>query len=305
MEAIRNHPDFQLVGVCDSHNNLLAETAKQFKCKAFDCVDSMLENVNLDALVLCLPHNEYVDVIDKAFSKQIHVLKEKPLARNIAEAQTFLSKAREHEVKLGVAAQRRFHPTYQLAKEKLALVGIPQCVRIVHSDNKPKQKSGWRSSKTLAGGGALLDIGYHMLDIATWFFGKPEQVYISITQGEVPETWHIEEVEETALVIMELPKLCICQLFVSRQSSPKSEEFIINGSRGHMQISRTQIQFLSRDGAVLESGRYNPDWAQAMNSQLDDFFQLLNGHEDSLTSAQSHLSTLEVIQTICDCATQI
>lgn len=300
IEAIRAHGDFNLVGICDRDNIILSTAERRFDCDAFDNIDSMLESLKLDALILCLPHHEYENVIDKVVSKGIHILKEKPLARNVQEAKTFLSKAQGYQVKLGVAAQRRFHQSYQLAKKALRFVGVPQCVRITHADNKPRQRPAWRYSRELAGGGALLDIGYHLLDIATWYFGRPERIYLTITQGEeIIET--TDGVEETAFVLMQLPETAVCQLFISRQSSPKSEQIVINGSRGHLLISRSTLEFLSPAGVVIDRREFNPDWSEAMKSQLDDFHRLIDGDEDCLTNAQTHFTSVELVQAIYDC----
>lgn len=300
IEAIRAHKDFNLVSICDRNELVLYEAARRLDCDAFNNIDSMLDTVAVDALILCLPHHEYEAVIEKAFTKGIHVLKEKPLARNLEEARKFLSKARDYGVRFGVAAQRRFHRPYRVAKEALPLIGTPRWVRVTHCDNIVSRRSGWRASKDLAGGGALLDIGYHLLNIATWYFGKPEQIYLSIMQSDTLIAKIPNQVEETAFVVMGFPKNATCEIFVSRQSSPKAEQITINGSQGHLQISRTALELFSLDGAVLDKQDFEPGWSDAMRSQLDDFHRLLDDDEDCLTSAQSHFASLEIIQAIYD-----
>jgi predicted dehydrogenase len=299
VEAIRRHAEYNLIGICDKDIDVLARTAVKFNCTAFASADSLMEKTRLDALVLCLPHDQYEEVIDMAFAQGLHVLKEKPLARNLDEAGKLIRKAKTHKVKLGIAAQRRFHPTYKLAKKQLSLIGKPYCVRITHCDNKRNDGRSWRHSKDLAGGGVLLDLGYHLLDIASWYFGKPQQIYKSLTQTEFGSINMIENVEETASVSMELPEGSICQVFISRQSSPKTEEIIIHGLDGHLKVTRSRLQRFSRSGDEIEVKEYDYEWTIAMKSQLDDFISLLHG-EHALTSSESHLNTLQLVQAIYD-----
>jgi predicted dehydrogenase len=271
----------------------------KLNCSAFDNADSLLKKTKPDAVVLCLPHDQYEEVIDKAFAQGVHVLKEKPLARNLEEATKLLQKAKTHKVKLGITAQRRFHPPYKLAKEQLSFIGRPFCVRITHCDNKRNDGHSWRHSKDLAGGGVLLDLGYHLLDIASWYFGKPKKIYKSLTQTEFGSINSKESIEETASVCMELPERSICQVFISRQSSPETEEIIVHGLEGHLKVNRSRLQMFSRYGDALEVEEYEWEWTVAMKAQLDDFISLLHG-KNSLTSPDSHLDTLQSIQAIYD-----
>lgn len=296
--AVLQHPKFELVAICDANEETLLNASLQFSVQGFSNVISMLDKTQLDVLILCLPHDQYSEVIAEAFPRGIHILKEKPFACNMAEARNWLTKARKFKVYLGIAAQRRFHPSYQLAKLKLSSITNPYHISLVHRDNLPYDDSGWRGKVSRAGGGVLLDLGYHYVDLLQWYFGLPAEVYqsIKLTKGSVISD--LNSVEDTISTVIRFKNDIICQLFLSRESLSQSENIMIYGTGKHIFASRNSFQMISDNGVNPVRSTCLPNWSLAMDLQLSDFATLLTGNPDSLTNAVNHVKTMELINMI-------
>lgn len=155
----------------------------------------MLKDNQLNAVIISLPNFLHLEASVKAAEAGKHVFIEKPMGRNVEESREILSATRKNGVKLMVGYGLRFNPIVKRIHEKI-MDGFFGEVQIVEStyvsggpftprNNRtvPVPVSSWWFDKKLAGGGSLLDLGSHMIDLLLWFFGEVENIesYISYT----------------------------------------------------------------------------------------------------------------------------
>ena len=169
--------------------------------QAYGSYEDMLADPQIDAIYNPLPNHLHVDWSVKALQAGKHVLCEKPLGLNTADAQRLVDAARAHShLKVMEAFMYRFHPQWQLAK-KLVDEGAIGKLYAVHShfsynNREPdniRNKAEW-------GGGALLDIGCYSVSLSRWLFNEePNNVLGQITP--MPG----EEVDCLTSGIMEFP----------------------------------------------------------------------------------------------------
>ena len=169
--------------------------------QAYGSYEDMLADPQIDAIYNPLPNHLHVDWSIKALQAGRHVLCEKPLGLNTADAQRLVDAARAHpHLKVMEAFMYRFHPQWQLAK-KLVDEGAIGKLYAVHShfsynNREPdniRNKAEW-------GGGALLDIGCYSVSLSRWLFNEePNNVLGQITP--MPG----EEVDCLTSGIMEFP----------------------------------------------------------------------------------------------------
>ena len=169
--------------------------------QAYGSYEDMLADPQIDAIYNPLPNHLHVDWSIKALQAGKHVLCEKPLGLNTADAQRLVDAARAHpHLKVMEAFMYRFHPQWQLAK-KLVDDGAIGKLYAVHShfsynNREPdniRNKAEW-------GGGALLDIGCYSVSLSRWLFNEePNNVLGQITP--MPG----EEVDCLTSGIMEFP----------------------------------------------------------------------------------------------------
>jgi predicted dehydrogenase len=123
-----------------------------------------------------------------AMEKGKHVFLEKPLARNLKEAQEIVSSARKNDVKFMVGYPLRFAPEFVNLKS-LTESGVLGDIQIAHAVNiaagpffhraestVPRPVPEWWLNKDLTGGGVLLDLGCHMINLLRWYLGEVSDI---------------------------------------------------------------------------------------------------------------------------------
>lgn len=151
--------------------------------RAYGSYEALLADPDIDAIYNPLPNHLHVDWSIKALQAGKHVLCEKPLGLNTADAQRLVDATNAHpQLKVMEAFMYRFHPQWQLAKQ-LVDEGRIGKLYAVHSHfsynnrepNNIRNKADW-------GGGALLDIGCYSISLSRWLFNEePTQVLGHIT----------------------------------------------------------------------------------------------------------------------------
>ena len=137
----------------------------------------LLARPDLDAVSVCVPNYLHSPIGIAALQAGKHVLCEKPLALNGAEAQQMVKTAEEAGRVLQVAFNHRRRGDAEVLKRHIDEGGLG---RIYYAKAHWMRRSGipglgsWFTSKQMAGGGPLIDLGVHVLDLAMWLLGEPE-----------------------------------------------------------------------------------------------------------------------------------
>lgn len=150
-------------------------------------IDELLNKKSgLEGIIVALPHHEYERVLPSLFETGLPILKEKPLARTVDEARYFISQAKKHGCLLQTAIQRRTHPSYKALKQHIKTQQILEIQLTMNLGFKRSDTDTWRADKTKSGGGALLDSGYHMVDLALFLMGDFDLISSTIFRDEKP-----------------------------------------------------------------------------------------------------------------------
>ena len=138
----------------------------------------------LDAVSIGVPNTFHAPLAIDALAAGCHVLCEKPLAINAAEAERMVAAARHSDKILMVAFNRRYIPNAIVLKQ---LIDDGVLGPIYYAKAGWTRRSGipglggWFTTRALAGGGPLIDLGVHMLDLALYMMGYPRPVSVSGT----------------------------------------------------------------------------------------------------------------------------
>ncbi len=174
----------KLIGVAD-----ISETALKFAKKlgirnVYKNYEDLLSNQQIDAVIISLPNFLHLESVTKAAEAGKDIFLEKPLARNVAEGQKILSSVKRNGVKLMLGYNLRFTAIIRELYEKIVdgffgEVEIVQATNVSHGPFTPKggmkrlrSVPSWWFNKELAGGGALLDLGSHLINLLIWCFGE-------------------------------------------------------------------------------------------------------------------------------------
>jgi predicted dehydrogenase len=136
----------------------------------------MLAHETPDVVSVCTPNVFHAEQAIAALEAGAHVLLEKPMALSLAEARAIAAAAEAAERKVMIGFSHRFHRGNGKAKALIeaGAIGTPFMVRVRFAHNGPSPgwaMSDWFYTPALAGGGALLDMGIHAIDLCQWFVG--------------------------------------------------------------------------------------------------------------------------------------
>jgi len=176
-EGIVPAANAELVAVFDVNLTANAEVAKQFGAQAAASIDELLLQ-DLDAVYIATPPNAHREQILACARAGKHVLCEKPLALTVADAEAMMAACAQAKVRLGTAFMMRFHTQHQAALKLVreGALGQPVFGRAQLSCWYPPMPGAWRQDPALSGGGSLIDMGGHCMDLLEMFFGPVKSV---------------------------------------------------------------------------------------------------------------------------------
>lgn len=143
-------------------------------CSATTDWQSLVARADIDAVIVSTVNQFLMPITLSALAHGKHVLCEKPLGRNAAEAMQMVQAARQHRRLLKTGFNHRHHPALCKAHalSVRGAVGVPMFIRCIYGHGgRPGYEKEWRANAELAGGGELLDQGVHVIDLCRWFLG--------------------------------------------------------------------------------------------------------------------------------------
>jgi predicted dehydrogenase len=187
-----------LAVVYDINARVNHEVANEFGATAVESLGDLLA-ADIDAVYVASPVNLHLEHVKACAGAGKNVLCEKPLGISVTEAEEMLRLCEEAGVMLGTALMMRFVEQH---KEALRLVetgalGIPVYARAQLSCWYPPLEHSWRQDPATSGGGSLMDMGSHCIDLLEMFFG--EIVWVScFTNRQV----HDYQSEDSAVAML-------------------------------------------------------------------------------------------------------
>ena len=177
-----------LAAVSDQSKKALRLAKKQGIKKTYSDYHQLLDDKSIDGVIIALQTHLHAICAKEAAEAGKDILLEKPLARTVAEGKEILSTVEKHNVKLMVSYPLRFVPRFQALNE-LIISGQIGEVQFANAANIgsgpiyhraemsiPKPIPDWWLDKKSTGGGALLDLGCHMINLLHWYFGDVSDV---------------------------------------------------------------------------------------------------------------------------------
>jgi len=176
-EGITNSDLAELISVFDINLEVNKEVANEFQATAVESINELLQS-GIDAVYVASPvslHLEHVTACAKAGK---HILCEKPLGLTVEEAEKMISVCKDSGVMLGTGLMMRFLSQHQEALKFIqeGKLGKPVYARAQLSCWYPPMEGAWRQNPETGGGGSLVDMGSHCIDLLEMFFGPIKKV---------------------------------------------------------------------------------------------------------------------------------
>ncbi len=173
----------ELVAVCDIKVEKAKAAAEKFGVPAFyEDYNEVLEIEGLDAIDICTPNYLHSQIAVKALKKGINVFCEKPDAVSVAEAKKMKAAAEASGKVLMVMRNNRYMACSRFLKQYIedGKMGDIYAARCGWQRRRGiPGKGGWFTTKEQSGGGPLIDLGVHMIDLTMWLMGNPKPVAVS------------------------------------------------------------------------------------------------------------------------------
>lgn len=205
LHAMANVPAVQIVGMADLDAERGRVVANEASCPFFTDYRRMLADVRPDVAVICTPHPSHAAIATDCFAAGAHVLVEKPMAVEVAEADAMIAAAEQAGRLLAVNFQQRFRPEIEYARQFIASGQLGELVRVLCIEPWLRtaayyRSAGWRGSWRGEGGGVLLNQAPHTLDLLCHLAGQPASVW-----GWTRTRLQAIECEDSAQAMLEYP----------------------------------------------------------------------------------------------------
>ncbi len=294
--AVFASKDTVLVGVADVDSSKLKEFELSHKgIPTFDDVDKMIDKMAPEIVIVAIPHHSHFEVVKHILEKKVNVLKEKPFAVSLNDAKELVELAKRNNVKMMVTAQRRYNPIYSTFLQLVDKIGDPFYIESKYTIFTDSPNAGWRGESKLAGGGCIIDMGYHMIDLLVWYFGLPDKIYAEMSSAAKENIAY--DAEDTAAIIFRYNNKDVWgSLLLSRVIPPKQEYFNVYGTRGYLHIERGKIERFSIEGKMCESLSRENSWPSAFQDQIEYFVKVVKGLKIADDFCENHFNHLAFIE---------
>lgn len=286
--------------------------------KTYADYEELLAAEDVDAVVVALPPFLHAEAAERATEAGCHVFLEKPLARTAAEGREVIKAAEAADVSLGVDHTLRYQPDMVRLKEQFdsgATGHVPLCyVSRVNSgpfESPPAthEVPTWQLDPEATGGGAVMDLGVHLLDLLVWFFGDME-----VRHAELERQLDLDY-EDTASVTLKSTETGTvatlnCGYFQWEEPPDVNMTVRLDGVAGTVQSEDYVPNFYLNAGrSAVENvlkrlGGASPDYFepsyyyQAHYAALEDFLTAVREGREPPVSGEDGLRALELVEEV-------
>ena len=231
-----------------------AAKAREFPgAKSWATIEEAAADPEVDAVYIALPVALHAPAAIAALRAGKHVLCEKPMAIDFAQAEQMTAEGRASGRLFGVSYYRRLYPKLIRARQLVAegAIGRPvlaegNCHVWLHIGDRE-----WLRDPAMAGGGPLYDIASHRIDAMNFLFGKPERAC-----GLRSNALHKMQVEDAATVVMGMRGGVHCVVDVRWNSHVTRDQFRIVGEEGEINLdplNSPELRLNTRQGNRVET----------------------------------------------------
>lgn len=240
LPAMSKVSNAEIIGIMDKSKEALEEMAKEYNIPyIYENEEDLINNPEIEAIYVASPVGFHKEQARKVIASGKHILLEKPIGLDLEESEEIVTLANDADIKSGAALVMRFHDGHQKMK---GLVQAGKLGQIVSARAQltcwfPKMENNWRQNRETAGGGSLLDMGIHCIDLLRYILGdEVEEVF-----GFVDNKTFDYEVEDSATIIMKMKKGTVCTIdnYFNIPDEAAKCLFEIYGTKGSIIATRT------------------------------------------------------------------
>ena len=284
----------ELAAVMDPKPDMAGSLAQTYGGRAYTSAAELMQDPQVEAVYIASPVYAHEEQVLMALAAGLPVLVEKPAGRTVAECLTMQSAARQAGVPVGVGFMMRFHTFPHQIRQRIQSGALGQVVsaRAQQIFWYPAMENCWRQEKRLSGGGALMDVGIHNIDLIEYITGSRTRRVTGFTNTRT----FSYDVDDMCNLLLQLENGAVAYIdgAFNAHSAPGGNLLEVYGTRGTIlvqgsigQVEQGRALTLSID-AEGRRGSYTlrEDFTNLYQKEIEAFSEaVLKGTEPPVTLA--------------------
>ncbi len=314
MPALEKQPDVKILAVCDVNEEAAKRAAERFNVNhIFTDYKKLLEMAEIDAVHVCTPNFLHMPPTVDALNAGKHVMVEKPIARNAIEGAEMVAAAKKNKKKLMVAQNMRFDGGSQTLKRIIDAgeLGEIYFARVHALRRRGIPSWGVFIDKEKQGGGPLIDIGVHILDLTLYLMGHPKPITcsgqaftkIGNTPGHVgvwgPWDYEHYTVEDYAAGFVRLDNgasLVIESSFAANIGEDRFNSALL-GTKGGAETNPLKI-FGEQHGTLLDITPVHVPKVSSYEAEVRGFYDAIQNDTEPPVTGEQALNVMKILDGI-------
>jgi predicted dehydrogenase len=244
MPGARNTTNSQITALVSGHRDKADRIAAEYGIPSssiynYENFDEIAHNPAVDAVYVALPNSMHAEYTIRAAKAGKHVLCEKPMSTNVADAEAMIAACKAANVKLMIAYRCHYEPTNLRAVKLIRDGALGQVQAIESSFGFNMGPNEWRTNKKLAGGGPLFDVGIYCLNACRYLTGE-EPEHIAAFASTIDHDGRFSEVEENVSWTMKFPSGIVASCNTT-YGAPMEGYYRVHGAKGWLEVDQAFV----------------------------------------------------------------
>lgn len=299
-------PNVELNAVAETNKNRLNTISDKFNIKQkFSNYKDLLEKSDVEAVIVATPTSTHKDIAIDCLQAGKDVLVEKPLARTYLEAKQIAEAAKKYKKKLMVGMNLRYRPDTMLLRSFINSneIGDPFYIKCGWI-RKQSSSEKWFTKKEESGGGVIIDLGIHLLDMALWLLGYPDVTSVATTNFH----HNTKSVEDTSISCLKCKNSAVINLEVSWSLPVEKNHFFFDvyGTKGSFSsnpfslFKKVENDYINLTPTQVD----NPSvlFKKSYLNELKSFIGAIKGLNPVFSSGEEAVHRMKVIEAMYESA---
>lgn len=296
----------ELTAVAEINKNRLQTIGDKFNVKQrFNNYQDMLDKSDIEAVIVATPTSTHKEIAIDCLNAGKDVLVEKPLARTFNEAKQIVDAAKKSKRKLMVGMNLRYRPDTMLLRSFLNSdeIGDPFYIKCGWI-RKQSSSEKWFTKKEESGGGVIIDLGVHILDLALWLMDYPEVLSVSAQNF----FHYTKNVEDTSICCVKCKNSSVISMEVSWSLPVEKDHFYLDvfGTKGSFSsnpfrlLKKVENDYINLTPALPD----NPTvlFKKSYLNELKSFLGAIKGLNPVFSPGEEAMQRMKIIEAMYESA---
>ncbi|QHW31292.1 Gfo/Idh/MocA family oxidoreductase [Paenibacillus rhizovicinus] len=319
LKSYDKNPNAKLYAICDLNEQRAQAKADKYAIPhVYTDYLELLANPEIDAISICTWNNSHAAISIAALNAGKHVLCEKPLCRTVEEALQVEQAVRQSEKTLQVGFVRRYSANTRIVKEMADQGDLGEiyyakasCIR------KLGNPGGWFSDHERSGGGPLIDVGVHVIDLCWYLMGRPKVKSISgNTYKKLGNRANVQNlayykssdydadkntVEDMANALIRFENGASLYVDVSFTLHAKEDELTVKlyGEKGGVELEPSLTFITEKYNTIMNAtpqiNNLSFDFAAGFQDEINYFIEVCNGTKQTLSPVEDGVEMMKML----------